>query len=68
MLINCMLLPVLEAIILKTEKKKIFLKSFRKGGNCINCNCVINSVENGALNLIDVWLKIKSLKATWIHR
>ena len=38
------------------------------GTKRINCNCVTNPVENGGLNLMDVRLKIKSLKAGWINR
>ena len=63
---NCMLLVVPERVVVKIEK--MISHFIWRGKNRINRNCVINSVENGGLNLVDVRLKIKSLKAGWINR
>ena len=61
-----MLLPVPEAIIQNIEK--MISQFMWKGRNRINRNCLINSVENGGLNLVDVQSKIKSLEAGWVNR
>ena len=63
---NCMLLVVPERVVVKIEK--MISHFIWRGKNRINRNCVINSVENGGLNLVDVRLKIKSFKAGWINR
>ena len=34
----------------------------------INRNCVINAIENGGINLIDIRSKIQSLKITWLSK
>ena len=43
---NCMLLVV--------KIEKMISHFIWHGENRINCNCVVNSVENGGLNLVDV--------------
>ena len=58
---NCMLLVVPERVVVKIER--MISHFIWHGKNRINRNCVTNSVENGGLNLVDVRLKIKSLKA-----
>ena len=31
-----------------------------------NRNCIINDIENGGINIVDVRSKINSLKASWV--
>ena len=61
---NCAVLSVPEHIIVKVEKMVSHFLWY--GKNRINCNCVISSIENGGLNIVDIRSKIKSLKAGWI--
>lgn len=63
---NCMLLPVPEVIIAKIEKMISQFLWHRR--NRINRNCIINDIENGGLNIVDIRTKISSLKAGWVNR
>ena len=63
---NCMLFPVPEPIIAKIEK--MVSKFLWHGRDRISRNCIINDIENGGINIVDVKTKINSLKAGWVKR
>ena len=63
---NCMLLPVPKVVIEKIEK--MITQFLWHGKNCINRNSIINTIEKGGLNIVDVKTKISSLKAGWVNR
>ena len=49
---NCMLLPVPEPTIAKSEK--MTSKFLWHGRDCICHNCIVNDIENGGLNIVDI--------------
>ena len=61
---NFLLIPVPEYVIKKLENMVInFLFKSRQR---LNRKCLINTVENAGINLVDIGCKISALKASWI--
>ena len=53
--------------IIKRMERMIF-KFLWKGPDKVTRNSVINSVENGGINLMDIETQIKALRLSWIRR
>ena len=48
--------------------ERIIFKFLWRGPDKVTRNSVINSVENGGLNLMDIETQIKALRLAWIPR
>ena len=63
---NFTILPVPEHVIIKLEN--IITNFLWPNRSRINRNCLIDIVENGGINVVDIRSKITSLKATWVTK
>ena len=63
---NFLLIPVPEYVIKKLEN--MIINFLFKSRQRLNHKCLINTVENGGINLVDIRCKISALKASWICR
>ena len=63
---NFLLIPVPEYVIKKLEN--MIINFLFKSRQRLNRKCLINTVENGGINLVDIRCKISALKASWICR
>ena len=61
---NFLLIPVLEYAIKRLEN--MMINFLFKNRQPLNGKCLINIVENGGINLVDIRYKISALKASWI--
>ena len=63
---NCLILPVPENIIKCVDS--IIMQFLFKKRQRINRKCLINSIENGGIGVVDIHSKIMALKASWVCR
>ena len=63
---NFLLIPVPEYVIKKLEN--MIINFLFKSRQRLNRKCLINTVENSGINLVDIRCKISALKASWICR
>ena len=63
---NCLLLPVPENIIKCIDS--IIMQFLFKNRQRINHKCLINSIENGGIGVVDILSKIMAFKVSWVCR